>query len=279
MNTRKVLNRSVAAVVTLAVVGYGGLLWWFHQHEDNLIFSPDRIIRTVADTLGFRPGRVELRSDDGAKLVGRICRGKIPDSAATWVLYFHGKGGNATSRGAFHAGLVRMGLSVVVAEYRGYGESDGAPTEEGIYRDAAAFYGYLRDTLRIRPSQIVVYGLSLGSAVAIDLASKVPVGRLIVEGAFSSLPDIGQEMYPYIPARLLAHAQFASLEKIPRVSAPTLFIHAVDDRTVPISHGRRLFDAAVSPKMFLEVKGGHGNAFEKDGKVFYAGMGTFLSMK
>ena len=265
--------------MVLAIVGYGGLLWWFHHHESDLIFTPDRIMRTMADTLGIRRGRVEIRSEDGATLVGRTYRGNVPDSAAMWVLYFHGSGGNATSRSGFHTGLVRMGLSVVVAEYRGYGESGGAPTEEGIYRDAGAFYGYLRDTLRIPPSRIVVYGLSLGSAVAIDLASKVPVSRLIVEGAFTSLPDIGQEMYPYIPVRLLARARFASLEKIPRVSAPTLFIHAVDDRTIPISQGRRLFGAAVSPKMFLEVKGGHGNAFENDGKVFYAGLGTFLSMK
>jgi fermentation-respiration switch protein FrsA (DUF1100 family) len=278
MNTRKILNRSVAAMSALAVVGYGAVLWWFHSHENDLIFSPDRVIRTVADSLGLHPARVELLAADGERLVGRMYRASIPDSEALWVLYFHGNARNATSRVGFHAELVKMGMSVMVAEYRGYGESGGKPSEDGVYQDAAAFYVYLRETLRVPASKIVIYGHSLGAAVAIDLASKVPAARVIVEGAFTSLPDIGQEIYPYIPVRWLANAQFASIEKIPRVSAPKLFIHAVDDRTVPIGHGRKLFDAAVGPKMFLEVKGGHDSAYERDRQVFYAGVGAFMAL-
>jgi fermentation-respiration switch protein FrsA (DUF1100 family) len=278
VNTRKLLNRSVAAVAVLVVLGYGGILWWFHQHENELIFPVNRTLSTVPDSLGLHPVRVELRSSDGVRLVGRLYRGSRPDSGAVWMLFLHGNGGNATTRTRFVSGVVQLGLSVVVADYRGYGECEGTPTEEGVYRDAAAFYGYMKDSLHVPVSRLVVYGHSLGAAVAIDLASKLPVSRLIVEGAFTSVTDMGQEMYPFLPVKLMAVSKFGSLEKIPGISAPKLIIHAADDVDVPIAHGRRLYEAARQPKMFLELKGGHNNAFERDRQMFYGGLATFLML-
>jgi len=273
---KRALNRFFWAILIVAVAGYGGLLWWFGEHQSELVYQPERGSRLIPDSLGLFPQEVNVTSADGTLLVGRIYRGMRPDSTATWVLYFHGNAGNASARFMFHAQLVRLGASVLVAEYRGYGPSSGSPDESGLYKDADAFYAYARTTLGIPPGRLVIYGHSLGSGVAIDLASRVPAAGLIVEGAFTSVVDRGQELYPYLPVAWLATNRFDSLEKIPRVRMSKLFIHAIDDRVIPIAHGRRLFDAAAPPKFFLEVRGGHDFAYSVDRHIFLTGLGAFL---
>jgi hypothetical protein len=273
---KKLLNRLFWTVVTLVVAGYGVILWWFNAHENDLIYAPDREIRVAPEIPGVAWARVTLVSADGVHLVGRLYRGMIPDSAARWVLYFHGNAGNATGRSAFHARLVQLGVNVLVAEYRGYGESEGAPDEAGISRDANAFYGYARDTLRVPPERLVLYGHSLGSGVAVELAMQKPVAGLIVEGAMTSIPDRGQELYPYLPIGLMANNRFASVEKIGRIMVPKLFLHAVDDEVIPIAHGRRLYDGASHPKMFQEVRGGHDGSYQRDAHIFFGAIETFL---
>ena len=150
-----------------------------------------------------------------------------------------------------------MGLNLLAFDYRGYGESGGAPSEAGLYRDAEAAYRYLRRELGVPADRIILFGHSLGSAVAIDLASRVPPAGLIVEGAFTSATDRGQELYPYIPVRWIAASRFNSIGKMPLVTAPKLFLHAVHDEVIPLAHGRRLFEAASPPKRFVELGGGH----------------------
>ena len=272
---KKLLNRLFWVVVTIVVVGYGVILWWFHGHETDLIFQPDRELRVPADSLGLAPARVSVVAADGIRLVGRAYRSARPDSAGFWILYFHGNAGNATGRALCHAGLVQRGFNVLVAEYRGYGESGGSPDEEGVYRDADAFYAYMRDTLGVPPGRLILYGHSLGSAVAIDLALRRPAAGLIVEGALTSVPDRGQELYPYLPVGWMAKNRFASIEKIGRVAMPKLFLHAIDDGVIPIGHGRRLFAAALPPKMFQELHGGHNAPYQTDAHIFYSAIETF----
>jgi fermentation-respiration switch protein FrsA (DUF1100 family) len=130
--------------------------------------------------------------------------------------------------------------------------------------------------MHVQPARIVVYGYSMGSAVAIDLATRVPVAGVIVEGAFTSIAARGVELYPFLPVALLAHNQFASLDKVARVTAPKLFIHAHDDSIIPISHGRKLYEAARPPKTFEEVAGDHTSAFKVD-KDFFAIVARFIA--
>jgi fermentation-respiration switch protein FrsA (DUF1100 family) len=274
---KKLLNRLFWVVVAVVVAGYGVIIWWFHAHETELIFSPDREFRVAADSLGLQPARVIVFATDGVSLVGRVYRSTRPDSAGFWILYFHGNAGNATGRAMFHAGLLRLGFNVLVAEYRGYGESGGSPDEEGVYRDADAFYAYARDTLGIPPGRLILYGHSLGSAVAIDLATRRPAAGLIVEGGFTSVPDRGQELYPYLPIQMMARNRFASIEKISSVAIPKLFLHALDDEVIPIAHGRRLFENAVPPKSFQELRGGHNAPYQVDAHIFFGAIGTFVS--
>jgi fermentation-respiration switch protein FrsA (DUF1100 family) len=274
---RSVLNRLVAVVAVIAVVGYGAIVWWFSAHERDLIFLPDHEIRTLADSLGLHPQQVGIPSSDGTRLVGRIYRGPLPDSLAIWVLYCHGNAGNVTSRARFHQSLVALGVSVLAAEYRGYGSSEGSPNEEGINRDVGQFYKFARDSLRVAAANIVIYGFSLGTGPATELASRVPAGGLVLEAPFTSLPERGQELYPFLPVLWMAKTKFASIDKIDRVTCPKLIIHSAGDRTIPIAHGRRLFERATSPKMFLEVRGDHDNAYMVDRHIFFGGLKTFLA--
>jgi fermentation-respiration switch protein FrsA (DUF1100 family) len=267
--------RLLLVVFIVVAVGYAAILIWFRWNEDAILFHPDRGGLAAAPLrLNLDSRDVPLRSLDTVRLVARLIPppANVPADAAAWILYFHGSSGNVGTLGYNQAWarFRRLGLGVLAVDYRGYGQSGDKPSEVGLYRDADAAYAYLTDTLHVPPSRVVIYGYSLGSAVAIDLASRVPAAGLIVEGAFLSIPARGAELYPFLPVAWLARNRFASVEKISRVRMPKLFIHARLDADVPIAHGRRLFDLAEPPKYFQDVAGGHVNAYEVDPGFFRA---------
>lgn len=229
--------------------------------------------------LGLDSQDVTLQSDDGTPLAARLIPPPAGRSAATagWILYLHGAGGNVGVLGYNEAWAKfrRLGLGVLAVDYRGFGESGGRPSEAGLYSDATAAYAYLTGRLGVAGSRIVIYGYSLGTAVAIDLATRVPAAGLIVEGALLSVPARGAELYPFLPVAWLARNRFASVEKIARVRMPKLFIHAREDTAVPIAHGRRLFELAVPPKYFQDVAGSHRTAHQVD-PGFFAAVARFV---
>jgi fermentation-respiration switch protein FrsA (DUF1100 family) len=265
-------------ILAAAVLIYGSILVLLRIYESRLIYfpGPEHTLLPPPASLRLPVQRVEFTADDGVKLVGW----SIPAEPVSpwWLLICHGNAGNLSefSRPAHYAGLHRLGLNLLVFDYRGYGESAGVPSEAGLYRDADAAYRYLTKVLSVSPNRIILFGHSLGSAVAIDLASRIPSAGLILEGALTSVRDRGQELYPYIPVRWIAASRFSSLEKMPRVHVPKLFLHAVRDEVVPLAHGRRLFQAASEPKTFVELEGGHGDAFEADSARYFGAIATFL---
>jgi fermentation-respiration switch protein FrsA (DUF1100 family) len=188
------------------------------------------------------------------------------------VLFLHGQGSNLASRlNILHYDqLSRLGLNVLAPEYRGFGGVEGVPSEAGLAEDARAAYDYLRGDLHVDPRRIVIYGWSLGSAVAVTLSSQADEGAVILEGAPASVLAIGQQRYPYFPIRLLIRNPFDSIARIDRIGSPVLFIHSPEDTTIPIGEGRRLFAAAREPKQFVEVAGGHVYASERDPRFFLA---------
>jgi pimeloyl-ACP methyl ester carboxylesterase len=197
----------------------------------------------------------------------------------TWLLICHGNFGNIGygGRPEFYASMRDLGINLLAFDYRGFGESTGTPDERGTYDDAMASYEYVTGPLGARPEHIVIFGHSLGSGVAIELASRVPAAGLIVEGAYTSIVERGQELYPYLPVSLMATQIFPSLDRIPRVAMPKLLLHSPEDRVIPYGHGRRLFDAASPPKRFVDVRGGHDDAFRIDKAVYYGAIASFLS--
>jgi len=276
MSTAKVLRRVLIGLIVLTVVGYGGILIWFSAHESNLLFFPERDLETSPDQFGIVYGKVQIPSTDSVRLVCWL----IPsaDTSTLWVLYLHGNAGNIAKRGYVEhlSQLHKLGLNILAVDYRGYGESSGKPTEQGLYDDARSGFEYLRSMQHVPAERIIVYGYSIGSAVAVDLVSKVPAAGLIVEGSFTSISDVGQRHYPYIPVKLMAGKLFAADEKVRAIAVPKLFIHARDDRTIPIEFGRKLFEVAPEPKTFLEVRGGHESAHKVDAQLFYGGIQLFL---
>lgn len=264
----------------LLVVGlYLALLVLLRFSESRLIYfpGPERQLTPARADLRLPVERVHITTDDDISLVGWVMPAASTDGR--WLLICHGNAGNLSQfdRPAHYAGWYGLGLSLLAFDYRGYGESGGVPSEQGLYRDAEAAYRFLLERRGVPASRIIVFGHSLGSAVAIDLASRVPVAGLIVEGAFTSALDRGQELYPYIPVRRLARSRFGSLDKVGDISVPKLFLHANRDDVIPLAHGRRLFDAARPPKTFVELEGGHGDAFDVDSSRYFASIATFLA--
>lgn len=267
------------SLILLVLVAYLGLLLLLRLNESRLIYfpGPGRALLPPPTELDLPVRRVTFPTEDGLQLASWV----IPAGASSsgyWLLICHGNAGNLSEFGrpAHYAGLRQLGLNLLAFDYRGYGESEGAPTEAGLYRDAKAAYRYLREQ-GIPPDRIIVFGHSLGSAVAVDLVSQAPAAGLIVEGAPTSVIERGQELYPFVPVRWLAVSRFPSIEKIPRVTIPKLFLHATGDEVIPVRHGRRLFEAAPPPKTFVELQGGHGDAFDVDSAEYFGSIRRFIA--
>jgi fermentation-respiration switch protein FrsA (DUF1100 family) len=199
---------------------------------------------------------VDLRTPDGT----RIHAWWLPCPGASGaLLYCHGNAGNLSDRGL----VVRyMGPalreSVLIVDYPGYGRSAGTPTEAGCYAAADAAYDYLTGTRRVPPEQVVLYGESLGGGVVVDLASRRPHRGLVLVSTFTTIPDVGQRLFPWLPVRWVMRNRFDSLAKIGRCRGPVFVVHGTADGLVPVAMGRRLFEAANEPKAFFPVEGaGH----------------------
>jgi fermentation-respiration switch protein FrsA (DUF1100 family) len=267
-------------VVAIAIAAYLAILVLLRLNEGRLVYFPgqQRSLDPPPARLGLPVQRVKIPTEDGLTLVSWL----IPadsNPAGLWLLICHGNAGNLSEfdRPVHYAGLRQLGLSLLAFDYRGYGENQGVPTEQGLYRDAEAAYRYLREKVGVPADRIVVFGHSLGSAVAVDLASRLPTAGLIVEGAPSSVRQRGQELYPYIPVRWIAGIRFDSIDKISKVRVPKLFLHATGDEVIPLAHGRRLYQAAPPPKTFVELRGGHGDAFDVDSATYFGGIKRFLT--
>jgi fermentation-respiration switch protein FrsA (DUF1100 family) len=259
-------------------VAYLLLLLVLRLAESRLLYAPGER-RLESPPPGLPAERVEIPSTDGVRLVAWIIPADPPAAGARWLLICHGNAGNLSNVGrpAHYAGLRALGLNLLAFDYRGYGESGGKPSERGLYDDAGAAYRYLREVRRVPPERIVLFGHSLGSAVAVDLAVHEPAAGLVLDGALASVVGRAQEVYPYVPVRLVARSRFLSIEKIPHVRMPKLFLHARADEVIPFAHGRRLFEAATEPKTFVALRGGHGDAFEVDSDTYFGAIRGFVA--
>jgi pimeloyl-ACP methyl ester carboxylesterase len=262
MNAPRItLPRALAALLVVLVVVYAGAMIWLVANETRLVFE-------AQPAMGDRRPAAPLEVAGHAWLM----RTTQASNARPWVIFLHGNASTIASRmNILHYERLRaLGLNVIAPEYRGYGGVDGTPSEAGLAEDASRAYQYLREHEHVDAQRIVIYGWSLGSAVAVTLASRVDEAAVILEGAPASVVDIGQRRYPYFPIRLLIRNPFESITRIGAVRSPLLFLHSPEDVVIPIAEGRRLFDAAPPPKQFVEVSGGHVYASEKDPRFFPA---------
>jgi pimeloyl-ACP methyl ester carboxylesterase len=253
----------------------GGLAVLIGYYEPRLIYFPDRDLERTPASVGLRFEEVDLGTADGERIYGWFLPAATTPAPVT-ILLLHGNGGNISHRLDKLAVLHTLGADVLIVDYRGYGRSSGSPDEKGTYRDADAAYEYLASTRHVDPRRVVVCGESLGAAVAVDLAARRPVGGLVMESAFSSAVDVGQEMFRYLPVRLLARNRYESVAKIGAVQAPILILHSRDDEYFGWQHPQRLYGAAHEPKRLVELRGGHNDAFLVSRQVYTAALSAFL---
>jgi len=195
----------------------------------------------------------------------------VPAVPATW-LWFHGNAGNTSDR-LENLRLLHdeLGVNVFIFDYRGYGRSEGSPSEHGTYRDAEAALAYLLSRSDVEPERIVYFGRSLGSAVAVELATRETPRGLILEAPFTSVRAMGKAVFPFLPISLLVGNQFDSLGRISRVRAPLLILHGDRDEVVPFQQGEALYRAANEPKTFLRIPGAGHNDLVDSGAAAYLG--------
>ena len=259
--------RTLRWLALLLCVGYVAVSLVVMSLEDRFIFFPMRGGQVTG------PGQdVLLQADDGVKLQARYLA--QPEATQT-LLYLHGNAGNLANRSELLVLLAHLGVNVLALDYRGYGQSEGTPSEAGVYRDASAAYRWLRE--RTAPSNIVVLGESLGGGPACELALHQPVGALILQSTFTRIADMAALVFPWLPTRLILRTRFDNLAKVRRIAVPKLFIHSARDEVIPYAMGQRLFAEAAAPKTSLWLtRSGHNDAFFVETERMMSGVSAFL---
>jgi len=270
---RKILRMSWSVVFILAgsFLGFAAILTVF---QSRLVYFPERAIAATPDAIGLSYESVSFETSDGVKLSGWLVPAQESRSV---VLFCHGNAGNISHRLESIDVFYRLGLSVLIFDYRGYGKSEGRVSERGTYLDAEAAWQYLVDERQVEPSEIFIFGRSLGGAVGSWLAKGHTPKALIVESTFTSIPDIAAHLYPFLPVRRLARFRYSALDYVRQVDCPVLIVHSRDDEMIPFSHGQRLFEAANEPKQFLEIRGTHNEGFITSGRLYEDGLDLFIS--
>ena len=278
MNVRSFNVRRIAvALVLLVAMLYAGAVGYLASQEGRLVFAHGRPLGPGRPAAPFE--QVDVPRADAARQFAWSMPQADGEADKLWLLYLHGNSATVASRTNLlrYAGFRGLGLNVLAPEYRGYGGLAGTPSEGALIVDARAGYEYLRNVRRVAPERIVIFGWSLGSAVAVALASEVPSAGVILEGAPASLVAIGERDYPWMPVRWVMRNPFESILRVERIAAPMLFLHSPEDRIIPIDEARRLFAAARAPKAFVEVRGGHIDPADVDKAAYFEAVRQFLA--
>jgi len=269
-----VLWRVAKSLLRIAVGMYVGICLLMLMFQSRLLYHPLREIECTPERVGLSYEQVTLRTPDGLHLAAWY----VPAAEARGtVLFCHGNAGNMSHRVGTIEILNRLRMNVLLFDYRGYGASEGSPSEAGTYRDAETAWRHLVEQRGVAPGDLIIHGRSLGGAVAAQVARKHPPRALILESTFTSVPDVARGMFPWLPVRLLARLRYDTLERIARIRCPKLIIHSRDDDLIPFEHGQRLFEAAPDPKTFLEIHGRHADGFLTSGKRYENGLDGFFS--
>jgi hypothetical protein len=250
------------------------MIRWFEHRQ---IYKPNRALEASGLELGRPMEEVWLQTSDGVRLHGWFFPAdKLSSRAHQVLLLCHGNAGNIGHRLHWAKAWLELGLNVFVFDYRGYGRSDGRPGEAGTYLDAQAAWQWLR-AKGFAAVNIIVLGKSLGGGVASELALREPVGALILQSTFTSIPDIGSELYRWLPVRRLHSIHYDTIHRLPRIKAPVLVAHGRRDDLIGFHHAEKNFQAANKPKMLLEIAGDHVSTIEDGREEYLKGLERFLT--
>jgi hypothetical protein len=269
------VRKSVIRLVLWALFGLVMLRWFEHRQ----VFQPSRTFEASPTDLGRPVEDVYFAAADGVELNGWYFPAEEGEARADWVwLLCHGNAGNISHR-LRHATLLleSTGAGVFLFDYRGYGRSRGRPSEVGTYLDAQAAHGWLCGRGH-DPARILVLGESLGGAVGAELALRERVGGLVLVAAFTSVPDLGSELFPWLPVRRLAAIEFRTVDKLAEVRVPVMVIHSPGDTLVSIRHGERNYAAVSGSKRFWPIAGDHNDFLYIDPARYAEGLQHFLQL-
>ncbi len=264
-------------VLQLVVGAYVLFVIFLFFTQSSLVYYPNiptRSLVATPDSIGIAYESVTISANDGIKLHGWYIRAQQSDGV---LLFLHGNAGNISHRLDSIKIFNELGFDIFIFDYRGYGKSEGKPSEEGTYRDADAAWTYLTQQRNVVPQDIVIFGRSLGASIASYLASRHTPRALIIESAFTSVPDLAAQLYPLVPVRWIARLQYNTKTFLQAVKIPVLVIHSRDDEIIPFEHAERLFSNANDPKQLLTLRGGHNDGFLVSGQQYINGLKDFLS--
>jgi uncharacterized protein len=251
------------------------MLRWFEYHQ---VYHPSRNMENTGLELGRPREDLYFTTDDGVKLNAWFYPAPANHTKRQEVfLLCHGNAGNISHRLTQYAALLELGVAVLAFDYRGYGRSEGRPSEAGTYADAQAAWRWLRDQ-GVPPSKIIVLGESLGGGIAAELARRETVGGLVLMSSFTSVADVGSELFPWLPVRWINRIKYDIHGKLPQIQAPVLIMHSRGDALMPFHHAERNYAAANEPKLFWELAGDHNDILLTDRKKFTTGIEAFLRL-
>lgn len=268
---------TLLACLALIYVALGVALYLFQGSMVFLANLPGRALEATPADIGLKYEDVQFDTADGERLHGWY----VPAVNARGVLlFFHGNAGNISHRLESIVIFNRLGLDVMIVDYRGYGQSTGKPSESGTYRDAQAAWNFLLRERQASPDRIVIFGRSLGGAVGAWLAAGLPAEQtpaaVIIESSFTSGADMARRLYPLFPARLLTRLKYPVAEYAARLLCPVLVVHSRDDEIIPFTMGQAIYAAAPQPKDFIELRGDHNAGFWISRESYTAGLEAFL---
>jgi fermentation-respiration switch protein FrsA (DUF1100 family) len=265
--------RRLASFLLLIII----LTLMLHWFEHANVYHPQKHLDAEASALRRPFEDVYFQTADGTKLNGWYFPANTNSAKSDLaVLLCHGNAGNISHRLELSQALLDAGVAVFVFDYRGYGHSDGRPTEKGTYQDAEAAYQWLRQK-GFPSTNIIAFGESLGGGVASELAMRHQLGGLVLESSFTSIPDVGSEIFPWLPVRLLGTIHYNTCERLPRINAPVLVMHSREDTLVRFTHAERNYAAARDPKLLWEYQGSHCDCIANPAH-FLKGFNQFLTL-
>jgi uncharacterized protein len=268
------LYRLLMSIVRILLGVYIGLALILFLSQSKFLFQPTKKVPCDPSVIGAAYEKVQLKTPDNLILSAWYIKAK---DANLTVLFCHGNGGNIAYSMDSMRIFNKLGLNCLIFDYRGYGESQGKCSEEGTYTDAQTAYDWLIKEKKIKPSEIIICGQSLGGSIATHLASSIEAKGLIVISAFTSYPDIGQKLYPFLPVRLFAKFRFNTFDYLKKVNYPVLIVHSRNDELVPFEFGRRLYEqAAKEPKQFIEISGRHNDGISESEVIYRKGLSNWL---
>lgn len=262
------------SIILIPLVGVIIFITFYSQIENFFVFHPQTDFDMTPDQLGLQYESINFNTDDGTKLHGWFF--PLPEKSPV-ILFCHGNAGNISHRLWNIQKLLAHGFQVFIYDYRGYGKSNGKPSRKGLYLDGLAAYDFLVKKRGISPDRIILFGRSLGAAIATEIAVQKKANRLILESAFTSTKAMARTMPLFALLSPFLPAHYNNLKKINHITIPKLIIHGNRDEIIPFSMGERLFEAGAEPKAFYAIEGaGHNDTWVIGGRKYFETLKQFI---